>query len=65
MTTIDTLSVAVTADTSAFTAGMEDADKLAKRFGNTVTSSFANAIVTGRSLSDTWPVLASGCLQWP
>jgi phage-related minor tail protein len=52
-TALDSLSVAVTADTSAFTKSMADAEGVAKKFGNTITSSFATGIVTGRSLTDT------------
>ncbi len=53
MANVDTMSVAVTADTSDFTKAIKDADTLAQRFGNTMTSAFSSAVVRGKGLNDT------------
>jgi phage-related minor tail protein len=50
MTTVDTLSVSVTADTSAFRREIADADKLAKSFGSSMTRAFAGAVLRGQDL---------------
>jgi phage-related minor tail protein len=48
MTTVDTLSVAITADTSAFRREIADVDKLAKSFGSSMTRAFTGAVLRGQ-----------------
>jgi len=50
MTAVDTLSVEITADTSAFRRELGDADKLARTFGASMSRAFANAVVKGQDL---------------
>lgn len=57
-TTVDTLSVAVTADTSAFRREIADADKLAKSFGNSMTRAFTGAVLRGQDLGGVLRTLA-------
>ncbi len=58
MTTVDTLSVAVTADTSAFRREIADADKLAKSFGSSMTRAFTGAVLRGQDLGGVLRTLA-------
>ncbi|WP_439576202.1 phage tail tape measure protein [Phreatobacter sp.] len=58
MTPVDTLTVAVTADTSAFRREMGDADRLARGFGTSLTRAFSNAVVRGQDLGDVMRSLA-------
>lgn len=50
MTPVDTLSVEITADTSAFRRELGEADKLARSFGTSMSRAFANAVVKGQDL---------------
>lgn len=50
MTAIDTLSVEITADTSAFRREIGEADKLARGFGTSMSRAFAQAVVRGQDL---------------
>jgi phage-related minor tail protein len=50
MTTVDTLSVEITADTSAFRREIGEADRLARGFGTSMSRAFANAVVKGQDL---------------
>ncbi|QCK86636.1 phage tail tape measure protein [Phreatobacter aquaticus] len=50
MAEMDTLSVEVTADTSAFQREMAACDKLARGFGASLTRAFTNAVTRGQSL---------------
>ncbi|MCZ8314356.1 phage tail tape measure protein [Phreatobacter sp.] len=50
MTAVDTLSVEITADTSAFRRELGEADKLARGFGASMSRAFANAVVKGQDL---------------
>lgn len=58
MTPVDTLTVAITADTSAFRREVGEADRLARGFGTSLTRAFANAIVRGQDLGDVMRGLA-------
>lgn len=51
MDTIDTASVAVSADTSAFTASLSEAEAAARSFSTNVGSAFSGAEVPARSFS--------------
>jgi lambda family phage tail tape measure protein len=59
MPQVDTLSVAVTADTAAFTQGITECDRLAKSFGKSMAGSLASSIVKGKSLTDTLTTLSA------
>ncbi len=50
MTAVDTLSVEITADTSAFRREIGEADRLARGFGTSMSRAFANAVVKGQDL---------------
>jgi phage-related minor tail protein len=58
MTPVDTLSVAITADTSAFRREIADVDKLAKSFGNSMTRAFTGAVLRGQDLGSVLRTLA-------
>lgn len=58
MTPVDTLSVAITADTSAFRREIADADKLAKSFGSSMTRAFTGAVLRGQDLGGVLRTLA-------
>lgn len=53
MTAVDTLSVEITADTSAFRREIGEADKLARGFGASMSRAFATAVVKGQDLGTT------------
>lgn len=59
MPQVDTLSVAVTADTAAFTQSISECDKLAKSFGKSMAGSLSSSIVKGKSLTDTFTSLSA------
>lgn len=59
MTLLDTLTVAIKADTSDFVREMGEADKLAKGFGRTLTTSFASAAARGASLGSVLNTVAT------
>ncbi len=52
MTTIDGITVAIDADTSAFQREIAAADKLAKGFGASIDAALNGAIVYGRNFDD-------------
>jgi phage-related minor tail protein len=58
MTPVDTLSVAITADTSAFRREIADVDKLAKSFGSSMTRAFTGAVLRGQDLGSVLRTLA-------
>lgn len=58
MTPVDTLTVAITADTSAFRREVGDADRLARGFGASLSRAFSSAIVRGQDLGDVMRGLA-------
>ena len=52
MTVIDSITVAINADTSAFQREIATADKLARGFATSLGAAFSGAIVYGRSFND-------------
>jgi phage-related minor tail protein len=52
MTTIDSVTVAINADTRAFQREIAAADRLAKGFGASISSALSGAIVYGRNFND-------------
>jgi phage-related minor tail protein len=52
MTQIDGITVAISADTSAFQREIASADKLAKSFGASLDTALSGAIVYGRNFND-------------
>jgi phage-related minor tail protein len=52
MTSIDGISVSISADTSAFQREIAAADKLAKSFGASISAALSSAIVYGRNFED-------------
>jgi phage-related minor tail protein len=57
-TTTPTLTVRIDADTSDLQQQLNDAAKLGTRFGNTLSSAFADVVLRGRGLSDVLRTLA-------
>ncbi|MEM0899599.1 MAG: phage tail tape measure protein [Pseudomonadota bacterium] len=53
------LSVAITADTTAFSDALDQLEKRASKFGDTLSGSLKSAISSGRSLEDVLRGLAS------
>lgn len=58
MTPVDTLSVEITADTSAFRREIADADRLARGFGTSMSRAFASAVTRGQDLGSVLATLA-------
>jgi phage-related minor tail protein len=58
MTNIDTISVALTADTSGFKKQIGEAEKQAKSFGKALTGSLVSAATSGKGLTDIFSTLA-------
>lgn len=57
-TVIDELSVAISADTSAFRASLDDLSKRADSFSSAITRAFSDAVVGGKDLDDVLKSLA-------
>jgi len=58
VTTLDTISVDITADSSRFRSELEQATRMAEGFGRSITSALEGAVLRGNSLSDVLRSLA-------
>ena len=57
-TVIDELSVAISADTTAFRAALDDLSKRADSFSSAITRAFSDAVIGGKDLDDVLKNLA-------